>query len=102
MTRTKTLRTSYFSRPLFRVKVDGESMWPALVPGKTYWASGLLKPQMGDVIIFRNPKNGEQIFVKRVAAVRPEEYEVESLVSWGTSSGELGLVPQSAVLGTVI
>lgn len=101
MTRTKTLPTNFFRRALFRVRVTGESMWPEFVAGKTYWATGFLRPREGDAIVFRNPRDSKQMFVKRVRAVAADGYEVESTVPWGSGSGELGIVPREAVLGRV-
>ncbi|MBI4250050.1 hypothetical protein HY622_00475 [Candidatus Uhrbacteria bacterium] len=35
----------------FRVTVTGESMWPRLTPGQTYWASSLLPYRVGSIVV---------------------------------------------------
>ena len=102
MRRIKRLLTNYGRHLLFVVKVSGESMWPVLVPGTTHLATNLLRPRAGDMIVFRNRNNPADVFVKRVKRVRPEGYEVESAVSWGNLSNELGMVGRSLVLGKLI
>jgi hypothetical protein len=87
---------------LFRVRVSGESMWPEFVSGKTYWASGFLRPGVGDAVVFRNPRNRQEIFVKRIVAESAEGYAVSSAVSWGRTSEEIGIVPRGAVLGRIL
>ncbi len=84
---------------LFAVRVEGESMWPALVPCRRYLASALGVVRVGDCAVFRNPKETSRVFVKRVAAVRGGDYIMESAVSWGSSSRDFGLVPERLVLG---
>jgi hypothetical protein len=87
---------------LFRVRVEGESGWPHLVPGKIYWASSLRAPRVGGWVVFNDPRLPERVLVKRIAAVHPEGYEVQSAVSWGTSSREFGTVPRAAVRGALL
>ena len=87
---------------LFNVKVSGESGWPQLVPGKRYFASGLFSPRVGDFIVFKNPRNSEGVFVKKVTATRDGGYEVAGTVSWATSSKEIGIVPRELVLGKLL
>jgi hypothetical protein len=77
-------------------------MWPDLVPGRIYWATGLLRPRVGSVIVFRNPANEREMFVKKVTALRDGGCEVAGTVPWGTSSGDIGLVPGASVLGRVL
>lgn len=100
--RTKPSRINFFKRLLFLVKVEGESGWPELIPGKTYYATCLKKPVIGSFVVFRNPQNPMQILVKKVFAIKNGGYEVGSLVSWGSSSKELGLIPQELILGSII
>lgn len=115
MTRIKKLLKKFFERArrnlysyyrgfasiVFVVRVEGESMWPALVPGRRYFASSRGVLRVGDFAVFRNPKETSRIFVKRVAAARDGAYGMESAVSWGSSSREFGPVPQKYVLGKV-
>ena len=102
MRRTKPSPTNCIKRILFRVRVSGESCWPALVPGRMYWASALGRIQIGSFVVFRSPADQEQILVKRVCEVRAEGYEVDSTVSWGLSSADFGVVEKQRVLGRII
>ena len=102
MRRIKELLKNYFRHFLFLVRVEGESGWPYLVPGKRYFASNLLVPRAGDWAVFRNPyESGGRILIKRVGAVLDGEYIMESMVSWGSSSRDFGLVERRFVLGRV-
>ena len=102
MKHIKNLLTNYGRQLLFVVRVSGESMWPALVPGKTYLATNILRPRGGDMIIFRNRNNCDRVFVKRVKGETPEGDEVESLVSWGSSGEQFGVIPHGEVLGRLL
>jgi len=99
MMHIKKLLIHYFSTVLFRVRITGESMWPVLVPGKTYLAINLLRVRKGDFIVFKNPKNQDEVFVKRVKETYGDRYAVESLVSWGNASEDFGLVGHGQFLG---
>ncbi len=94
--------THFGRRTLFRVRVRGESCWPVLAPGRAYWASALMPARTGDFIVFVNPKDRGQIFVKKIFGARQDGYEVGSLISWGSSSRDFGLIPARDVLGKVI
>ncbi len=91
-----------FFRPLFVVRVHGESAWPVLVPGKTYFASSLFSPWENDFIVVKDPRNKNQFMVKKIAGVTDEGYQLESLVSWGSSSKDFGPVKKDFVLGTIL
>lgn len=69
---------------LFRVRVRGESMWPHLVSGKTYFASGILKPRIGDYVVFHSSLYEDPI-VKRVDALDGDILRVNGSVSWSSS-----------------
>ena len=87
---------------MFVVCVEGESMWPVLVPGRRYLASALGVVRVGDCAVFRNPKETSRVFVKKVAAVYHGDYYImESAVSWGSSSKDFGPVPRDHILGKV-
>lgn len=88
----------FFCKLLFRVKVEDESCWPYLVPGRCYWVTGLRKPRVGDFAVFRNSAVTEQWCVKRVRAVQGTTYEMESTVSWGTRA----TVDKKWIIGTLI
>lgn len=80
------LSTRYsLTKLLFVVKVEGESAWPELIPGKYYFATSLLRPKVGRYAVFKNPKKPKQILVKKISAVERDSLEVSSSVSWGKS-----------------
>ena len=86
---------------IFVVRVEGESLWPVLVPGRRYLASRWGVLRIGDFAVFRNPKEKQEIFVKRVAGTGPGGYIMESTVSWGASSRDFGPVPHELILGKI-
>lgn len=86
---------------LFLVKVEGESGWPRLVPGKYYFASSLLLPRVGRFIVFHYPKELRRLFVKCVKEIRPDGYYVEGLIPGASSSEDFGVVPKAFVVGTL-
>ena len=86
----------------FSVHIEGESAWPELISGKNYFATSFFKPKVGDFIVFQNPKNQKEIFVKRVAEIKNNYYYVEGTVSWATSSKNFGEVNKNLVLGKIL
>jgi hypothetical protein len=101
MRRIKELLKNYFRHFLFLVRVEGESGWPYLVPGKRYFASGFVAPRVGDWAVFENPRDRGRILIKRVKASAGGKYIMEGAVSWGSSSRDFGLVERRFVLGRV-
>lgn len=93
---------NFFKILLFTVKVEGESMWPALIPGQRYLATNMLPIRQGDFSVFRNPLNPSEIFVKRVAEISNSKYCMESLVSWGSSSKDFEYVTKQTVIGKLL
>lgn len=91
-----------YSRVLFWVKVNGESCWPILIPGRKYLATNLLSPRLGSFIVFKNPKNKDEIFVKRITRIFDRGYAVDGLVSWASGSENFGLVNKNHVLGKIV
>lgn len=89
-------------RILFRVRVSGESCWPVLVPGRSYWASAWIPVRVGDFVVFSNPADPAQVFIKKILGVRENGYEAGSLVSWGLSSKDFGVVDKKYILGKII
>lgn len=69
---------------LFRVKITGESMWPVLVPGRSYWATSLLAPKVGRLAVFRMP-HSSQFAVKRIVELKNGRLELAGTVSWSSS-----------------
>ena len=102
MTPIKNSPINFIKRILFSVTIEGESAWPVLVPSKRYFATCILKPKVGDFVVFKNPKNEEEIFVKKVRTIERGGYFVEGTVSWSSSSKEFGCIPRNLVLGKII
>lgn len=98
----KKLLTNFGNFPFFIVKVDGESGWPVLIPGRFYLVSDLLKPKLGDWVVFKNPKNFENIFIKKVNGFQKGQYILEGLVSWSSSIRDFGPVPKELILGKLL
>jgi phage repressor protein C with HTH and peptisase S24 domain len=86
---------------LFRVRIEGESMWPELVNGKRYFATPLVAPRVGNCVVFRDPQNSG-VFVKKIVGHEAGGYRLASLVLWGSSSDDFGLVPREDIIGTVL
>ena len=83
---------------LFAVKVEGESMWPELIPGRRYFASSLLSPKAGSYIVFKNPDNESELFVKRLKERHGDLLLAESIVPWGSSHE----FPRRLLVGTIL
>lgn len=101
MKRIRRLLTK-FSDALFIVRVKGESLWPALVPGRRYLASGLIRPRAGSYAVFRDPRDSDRVLVKRVKACEDGAYIMTSAVSWGASSADFGPVSRDHIIGTLL
>ncbi len=80
---------------IFRVKISGESLWPELIPGRTYWATGLCAPQAGDYAVFKDPAGGDKFIVKKVAGVQNGLYDLRGTISRSASYK----VPKDQILG---
>lgn len=70
---------------LFRVKVEGESLWPELIPGRIYWASGLPRTRVGDYVVFKDPENPSRNIVKKVKEMRNGTLSVEGTIKRSAS-----------------
>lgn len=80
---------------LFRVTVTGESMWPILVPGQTYWASSLLPIRVGSIVVAKMP---HRTIVKLVDTV-----DEDTIRLIGTRNRSTPItVNQSAILGRLL
>lgn len=85
---------------LFRVNISGESMWPYLVSGKSYWATSPSRIKVGDFIIFSSyVLEGRKYFVKQVKKITPEGYVVSGKVSWGST---FGIISKNAIRGKIL
>ena len=99
---TKRLLINFIERIFFLVKVEGESLWPELIPGKRYFATSMLKPNADDYVVFKNPRNQREIFVKKVKRIIDGSYEVGGTVPWSSSSEGFSFVANELVLGKII
>ena len=77
-------------------------MWPTLVSGQRYLATNLLTPCAGDVMVFRNPKNSEQILVKKVIKKEHDGYVVSGERIGSTGSESFGIVHRQLVIGKLL
>lgn len=98
---TKMSRINFFKRIIFWVDVTGDSMSPVLKNGKSYLASNLLKPQVGKIIVFKNPSKFTQVMVKKIISETREGYEVAGLKAGSTSSKEIGYIKKENIIGTL-
>src|SRR4030042_2650999 len=89
-------------RAIFLVRVEGESAWPELVSGKTYFAASFLKPKIGDFIVFKNPKDQKEILVKKIRSIRKNSYFAEGTLPWAKSSRDFGQVSKGLILGKIL
>jgi len=91
--------------PVRRVAVQGDSMRPALEPGDRLLVLRLLRPRPGDVVAVVDPRDGERVMVKRVAAVDPDDGRVTVLgdnPAASTDSRMFGPVRSDHVLGRAV
>ena len=77
-------------------------MWPRLVPGRRYFATSLLTPRVGDYIVFKNPQNVVQIFVKKIIKKEHGGYNVRGERVGSTGSEHFGLVSKRLVIGKIV
>jgi phage repressor protein C with HTH and peptisase S24 domain len=87
---------------LFATDITGDSMSPVLENGKSYLASCLLKPKVGKIIVFCNPKNFNQVMVKKIIKDTGNGFEVVGFKKGSTSSKEIGIVTPDLVLGVLL
>ena len=83
---------------LFRVRISGESLWPDLVPGRTYWATSLGAPKTGDYAVFKGPAGAPEFVVKKVEGIENGVYDLRGTVSRSASYK----VPKSHILGRLL
>ena len=59
--------------PLKIIRIAGHSMQPLIRDGELLfvnkWAYLFKSPKIGDIVVFRNPKNKNQLFCKRIAGI---------------------------------
>ncbi len=83
-------------------------MQPALRHGQVVlvnrWVYLFSKPQIGDITLFRNPKNTKQLFCKRIAAINREKKEVYMVgdnAQDSLDSRQLGTIKLQQIVGRV-
>lgn len=97
---------------MFVARVEGESMSPALEPGRILLVARGLRPRKGDVVVAEHPGGFEM--VKRVVAVPGDE----AMPGWilgpdewlllgdnrraSTDSRAFGALPRSAIKGRMV
>ncbi len=80
---------------LFHVTVTGESLWPALTPGQTYWASSLLPIHAGLIVVACTP---HRLVVKVV-----DRIDKTSITLRGANDQSTPIVvSRSAILGRLL
>jgi hypothetical protein len=92
---------NFINRIIFSVKIEGESAWPDLVPGKFYLATNLLKAKIGDFVVFKEPRN-QEVFAKRIKEIKEGDYFLEGNLPWAESSKDFGLINKKLILGKII
>lgn len=88
--------------PIFRVRVIGPSMEPALANGEVVWArrGGIA---LGAVAVFREPDRPEMIAVKRIDRLSEQGvWLVGDNLLASHDSRHYGWVPRTEVLGTLL
>ena len=83
------------------VAVRGSSMAPTLEPGDLLlverWTFTRRASRAGDVVLARDPRNGERELIKRVSAVHDGQVKLRGDAARSTDSRVFGDLPQSAV-----
>jgi phage repressor protein C with HTH and peptisase S24 domain len=99
---TSSLLTNFIKNLVFLVKVEGESGWPELIPGKLYLATNLIKPRVDDFIVFQNPDNQKEFFIKKIKEIKDNSYFVEGILPWAKSSKDFGPINKKLFFGKII
>ncbi|MBI2625360.1 MAG: S24/S26 family peptidase [Candidatus Nealsonbacteria bacterium] len=86
---------NYIKHSLFRVKIEGESCWPKLIPGKTYLGTCIFKPRVGDFVVFKNA--GQGLLVKEVKAINYQGYIVGGTLSFAKNMR----INKNSILGKI-
>ena len=86
-----------------RVVVEGRSMEPTLAPGDRLLVVRARRVRAGEVVAVRDPRRGDRVLVKRVAAVLDDGVVVRGdNAEASTDSRSFGPVPARAVVGRVV
>ncbi|OHA50545.1 MAG: signal peptidase I [Candidatus Terrybacteria bacterium RIFCSPLOWO2_01_FULL_40_23] len=91
--------------PIARFVVDGKSMQPTFGEGEHLLINKLLykikKPQKGDIIVLRDPRDKQRLLLKRVFEIQKDKLEVISDNIDGSDSRTFGSVNIENVVGKV-
>jgi nickel-type superoxide dismutase maturation protease len=86
-----------------RVVVAGRSMEPTLLAGDRLLVGRFGRPRVGDVVALRDPADDRRVIVKRIAAIRRQEFYVTGdNLEASVDSRVFGSVPRTALLGKVV
>ncbi|MEX2054472.1 MAG: vitamin K epoxide reductase family protein [Candidatus Colwellbacteria bacterium] len=84
-------------------RIAGSSMRPEFSSGSLVFATKLFKLRVGDVVVLKDPRNGERIIVKRVSRIDGDKVMLlGDNPSESTDSRGFGLVDKGNILGKVI
>lgn len=91
--------------PVTRFIVEGNSMKPAFKPGEHLLINKVIykikKPQRGDVIVLRDPRDARRLLLKRISEIQNEAFEVISDNIDGSDSRTFGAVNGENIIGKV-
>jgi len=88
------------TKRVWRVAVAGHSMEPALREGDWLFVLPARRPRGGDVVVVRDPRDGERFLVKRVRSVEGASCVIEGdHERHSTDSRDFGPVPLANVVG---
>jgi nickel-type superoxide dismutase maturation protease len=88
-----------------RVRVEGESMLPALRPGDWLWVWRGVPVRAGDLVVARLPSDQARLIVKRAAWEADGGWWLESdnqRASGRRDSWDFGALPPSSIVGRVV
>ena len=90
--------------PLMRVVVSGPSMIPTLVPGESVWVMRTRRIRPGDIVVFRDPRGGDLLLVKRAVRREAGGWWLEGEIGGEhlPDSRAFGVVPEFAIVGRVL
>lgn len=100
------LRLYTFLSPFYLYKISGDSMEPTIHCGSFAGVNRLAyiinKPKIGDVVAFRDPRDGK-ILIKRITDIKNDEYFVEGdNKSASTDSRKFGMISYKSIIGKLI
>jgi signal peptidase I len=89
--------------PWFPVAVAGDSMEPTLRSGEWWLARRTHRVAVGDVVVVRQPEQGDLLTVKRITRREGSRWWVEGdNAAHSRDSRHYGLVDQEAIVGRLV